>query len=190
MKKIIFMGIFGLLLQSAASAETVFLKNGEKIVGPVLQKTDDFIIVGEKGFVKKYMMAEVDRVEAPIVVSDQVNVDSTLVPGISQEKINLIVKMMQTSGIVANLRNNFQQIIDKAPAERKKDLFGMFNLTEIITKLIPIYDKYYTEEDLQALVNFNESPVGKKILEVTPKIAAETIQVSVAYFKEKSTPAQ
>ena len=44
--------------------------------------------------------------------------------------------------------------------------------------LICIYDKHFSEEELQQLVAFYESPLGKKVASVLPEIdaQAETMQ--------------
>ena len=47
----------------------------------------------------------------------------------------------------------------------------------LIMDLIPIYDKYYTLEDIQGMIAFYESPVGRKVTEVTPKMTAESMAV-------------
>lgn len=51
-----------------------------------------------------------------------------------------------------------------------------FNKKDSLNNLIyPIYDKYLTEADLKALIEFNNSPVGKKVTKVMPKIQQEAM---------------
>lgn len=45
----------------------------------------------------------------------------------------------------------------------------------------PIYDKYYTTEDLKSMVELYNSPFGKKMLEVMPAIAQEGMQVGQVF---------
>ena len=47
-------------------------------------------------------------------------------------------------------------------------------MTEMLT---PIYQKYLTQKELEDVLAFYESPAGKKISDVTPKITSEAIQV-------------
>ena len=79
-------------------------------------------------------------------------------------------------------------MLDGVPEERRGLYEELFNVEEIIERLVPLYDKYYTEKELWSIVEFYESPAGKKALEVTPEIMKESIGVSLEYFKEKAAP--
>lgn len=46
---------------------------------------------------------------------------------------------------------------------------------ELIDLVIPIYDKYYTRDEIQELTHFYQSPVGQKTIKVLPKLSAEAI---------------
>ena len=72
-----------------------------------------------------------------------------------------------------------------APAVELEELL---NVDEIIKRLIPVYDKYYSEEDLREIIQFHKSPAGQKVIETTPLIMKESVGVSIKYFKEKMSP--
>ncbi|MEL7039076.1 MAG: DUF2059 domain-containing protein [Cyanobacteria bacterium J06592_8] len=40
----------------------------------------------------------------------------------------------------------------------------------------PLYDKYFTEDDLRVLIDFYKSPTGRKTIEVMPQLLQESIQ--------------
>ena len=61
----------------------------------------------------------------------------------------------------------------------KKDL----NMGDIVNLLIPIYDKYYTEEDIDQLIKFYDTPIGKKMIETSPKISQEMLAISMGLGK-------
>jgi hypothetical protein len=44
-----------------------------------------------------------------------------------------------------------------------------------VRDFIPLYDKFYTLEDINALIAFYESPVGKKMTALTPQFTAEAM---------------
>ncbi|SEA27405.1 hypothetical protein SAMN05192529_11248 [Arachidicoccus rhizosphaerae] len=46
--------------------------------------------------------------------------------------------------------------------------------------ILPIYAKHYSEEDLQGIIAFYKSPVGKKMLGEMPAILKESIEVNKA----------
>lgn len=54
--------------------------------------------------------------------------------------------------------------------ERFQKHFDPHALTEII---IPIYDKYFSEEDLKGLLEFYRSPLGQRTLKALPEITRE-----------------
>ena len=79
------------------------------------------------------------------------------------------------------------QIIESAPEEKRVELEALLNTDEIIENLVPIYDKYYTVEDLQGLIRFHQSPLGQKVMEVPPQVLKETLEVNLNYFKNKTS---
>lgn len=48
-----------------------------------------------------------------------------------------------------------------------------FNPQELVEQVIPIYDKYFTDEDLTALIAFYRSPVGQRAIKVLPLVVQE-----------------
>ena len=44
----------------------------------------------------------------------------------------------------------------------------------IFDSLIPLYAKHYTQDEIKALTDFYESPIGQKSLQVGPMISAES----------------
>ena len=51
------------------------------------------------------------------------------------------------------------------------------SLNELTEMLVPVYSKYMTLEDLQELIKFYETPVGKKFAKNTPLIMQESMQI-------------
>jgi hypothetical protein len=65
-----------------------------------------------------------------------------------------------------------KQFIDAFVAGFQKH-FDPESLTE---KVVPIYDKYLTEEDLHGLLQYYRSPLGRRMLKALPEIARESQQ--------------
>lgn len=51
-----------------------------------------------------------------------------------------------------------------------------FDPDSLTQKMIPIYDKYLNQEDLDALLHYYQSPLGQRMLKVLPEIARESQQ--------------
>jgi uncharacterized protein len=69
-----------------------------------------------------------------------------------------------------------KQFIDAFVAKFQKH-FDPDSLTE---KIIPIYDKYLTEEDVNGLLDYYRSPLGQRMLKALPEIARESQQAGYA----------
>jgi hypothetical protein len=55
---------------------------------------------------------------------------------------------------------------------------------ELIVKLIPIYDKAFSDDDLKGINRFYESPVGRKFLEQTPAVMEEASSASQTWIQQ------
>jgi len=58
------------------------------------------------------------------------------------------------------------------------------NSDELMDRLVPIYDKTFTEEELKGIIGFYETPTGRKLLEATPKVMEEANDVSEQWARE------
>jgi|SRR5215469_257743 len=45
---------------------------------------------------------------------------------------------------------------------------------QLLDLMVPIYDKYYSADEVKALINLYQTPLGKKMITVLPKIVAES----------------
>lgn len=55
---------------------------------------------------------------------------------------------------------------------------------ELFDLMIPIYDKYYTHEDIKAIIGFYESPAGQKMLSVLPQITQEMMPKAMEWGQD------
>ena len=56
-----------------------------------------------------------------------------------------------------------------------------FDPDELINRIVPVYDKYYTREEIKEMVRFFETPLGKKFLETSPQLMQESMTVGQQY---------
>jgi hypothetical protein len=57
-------------------------------------------------------------------------------------------------------------------------------IDEFTEKFVNLYAEYYTEEDMDALLAYNKSPVAKKVQEVHGKIMDRAMEISGDFNKE------
>jgi hypothetical protein len=65
---------------------------------------------------------------------------------------------------------------DKIIDEYFEKLGGLIKRPEALEGLVRIYAKYLTDDDIKAATKFYQSPSGKRVLEVFPKIQGEAMQ--------------
>ena len=201
-RKIIIMMLLLFFSCSLSWAETVYLKSGKKITGKIVSQDEQQIKMDISGIMVTYFTDEIDRVEGASAPTPPPATTSTTPPApeqpsdsqvpsllggqkMSAAKKEMILSLISVSGTRESMDSMFTQIMSEAPPEESAKLKEIFNLDEIIDRFIPVYDKYFTEDDLGQLINFYKSPIGKKLIKVTPLLMEDSMTVSMEYFKEK-----
>jgi hypothetical protein len=186
MKKIfIFTAILG-LLPSFVFADTVYLKNGKSFKSNVVKKEGNYVIVEEKGFPNKYYNFEIDHIEPEKTAEDANSLKFQDVSKI-QDKDQLVLMLLEVNGTKQNLKKNFDSVLAQAQGEKKDKLQEILSIDKVLDIFVPIYKKYYSEDDLRGLIKFYQSPTGQKFQQVSPFIIQETVESSIKYFKEKQS---
>ena len=85
------------------------------------------------------------------------------------EKLMAQMKTQMITGLKTQMPQQAELFWTKF--ERKMDT------RELLEKLIPLYDKYYTLDDLKAINAFYQSPPGQKILSTLPQIMQESMKI-------------
>ncbi len=55
---------------------------------------------------------------------------------------------------------------------------------ELVEMVVPIYARYFTQEDVEQLLAFYQSPIGKKFVEVQPKLVKESMEAGAEWGKK------
>lgn len=89
-----------------------------------------------------------------------------------------VVTYIKMSGAAANMTAVLEPVIEQIPADKredfKKDLESI--LPGLYDKMAVSIMKHYTHDDIKKMMEFYNSPIGKKIQEVTPKMTKEQMQ--------------
>lgn len=174
--------IVAVLVVQNVYAEKIHLKSGETIDAPILSRDHGSITVKQGAAFKKYYNDQILEIE-----EEGVPVEADIVPELTAAKKDLIKEFIIATGTKSNLEKNFENIVNKAPVEKREEYKNLLNVDEVIEELLPVYNQYYSEEELRSLIEFYSSPVGQKVLEVTPKLTKDILERSVDYFKNKAT---
>jgi len=113
-------------------------------------------------------------------------------PTPSNSKEALIRDLLKTVGTTDLMEQMKRQIFDSfrkmAPSAGDdiwRELERRFDVNELTEKLVPIYDKYYSAEDLKGIVQFYQSPLGKRVLSTMPKVLSESMAIGQEWGRRK-----
>ena len=103
---------------------------------------------------------------------------------ISPEKRAEINRLLELTGLEKLMEQMKGQMLTSmkasspnVPAELWDRLSTKMNVREVLEKIMPIYDKYYTLEDLRAVNTFYSSAAGQKVLSTLPQVMQESMAV-------------
>jgi hypothetical protein len=127
-----------------------------------------------------------------------------LVASVAQDKTDDIKRLMSVMQIDKMVDNSMQQMQNAMKQQitaqmatqgdsAKDELIGKFmdfvlsETTAIAKKMLnedlpSIYEKHFTSEEINDLILFYESPTGKKMLEKTPEIGGEIMNIMTAKY--------
>jgi uncharacterized protein len=108
----------------------------------------------------------------------------------SESKKAKILEMISLTGadklgiqMFNSMIDSFKKSNQNVPEEFWIELEKEVDANELVQLYIPIYDKYYTEEDLENLIVFYKSPTGRKVTSIMPTMVAESMEVGKVWGK-------
>lgn len=79
----------------------------------------------------------------------------------------------------------YQKMITPAlTSDLKQFFYEQFSSDEIMTNLAALYQQYFTIEEMMALINFYNSPLGQKIVQANEAIALNSQQMASELLKK------
>ncbi|MDR2842638.1 MAG: DUF2059 domain-containing protein [Spirochaetaceae bacterium] len=101
-----------------------------------------------------------------------------------QTKEDDIITLLKVSGsdviasqIINTLMPQLRNLVPDIPEEVWDKIMEKMDMDSLFYACIPVYDKYYTHEEIKALIKFYKSPLGKKVVEVSPAITMEAMKI-------------
>lgn len=120
------------------------------------------------------------------VLSFSANAQSTP----KSNKINQLLELTGSTKIGIQVMNqmmaSFQKSFTKVNPEFWEECKKEMKADDITNLIIPIYDKYYTESDLDQLIVFYNSTIGKKMISTMPQVMQESMIAGQAWGKQIS----
>ena len=120
----------------------------------------------------------------------------------SEEVLNLFQVMHVREQTMAVMQKSEQQIktITRDLVERRiptitplqlgeldvmiGDLYENYPVDQILSDMVPVYQKHLTKSDLDSVLVFYSSPVGKKLMQEMPAMTEEAMQIASSRIQE------
>jgi hypothetical protein len=109
---------------------------------------------------------------------------SLLRADIAEEKRQEIQTLLKLTGMEKMVGQMMTQVIASSKANMPQvpeafwsKLGERINSKELIDQIMPVYDKYYSIEDLKAINAFYASPAGQRILATLPQVMQESMVI-------------
>lgn len=107
------------------------------------------------------------------------------------EKIENIKNLLEITGAKAMNEQMLTQMINAIKAqypdvpEQFWDTFAAeISADDLINEYIPLYDKYFTNEEIKGMIAFYQTPLGKKTLSVLPQISQDSMAIGIRYGRQ------
>src|SRR5689334_4849978 len=108
-------------------------------------------------------------------------------------QIEKLLKLTGTERLMGQMENQliatFKAQMPQVPEAFWTKFQQKMNTREMIDLIIPVYDKYYTLDDLKAVNAFYETPVGQKVLSTLPQVMQETMKIGQEWGQKKGQQA-
>jgi hypothetical protein len=102
-----------------------------------------------------------------------------------QTAVNTVQQMIRQSG--AALDAEMQRQMDGLMKGVMEDVRAVLSTDEMLEAVIPIYQRHYTAEEVEAIIAFQNSPVGKKMVSLQPMMMQESAQ-ALAPLQQRAMP--
>jgi hypothetical protein len=86
--------------------------------------------------------------------------------------------------VLKNMVPAFQQAYPSVPQAFWDDFMKEVKPSELVDLVVPIYGKYYSEQDIDQLIAFYNSPIGKKTISALPMIMQESMNAGQTWGME------
>ena len=75
--------------------------------------------------------------------------------------------------IMGQMVDQFKQVIPEVPDNVWSEMMSDENIDELLENIVPIYDRNFTQEDINGLLAFYRSDLGQRVLAKMPVVMQE-----------------
>ena len=108
-------------------------------------------------------------------------------------KIRHIRQLMEVTGaakmgnqMITSMISSYKQSIPDVPADFWDAFIKEADMSQLMDHIIPIYAEQFTDDDIQQMLAFYQTPIGKKMIEKMPIILQQSMQLGGQWGKQLS----
>ncbi len=103
----------------------------------------------------------------------------------AQEKRALVLELLRVTNAKEQVNQVIDTMIETLPYELRDVFREILDADEMLAKMVPIYEKYLSAEDLRAIIEFCKTPAGTHWVAAQPKITKDAMIVMKVHTQEK-----
>ncbi len=105
-----------------------------------------------------------------------------------REKIKHLLELTGSGKLGMQVMDQMMSSFKNSYSTVKQEFWDNFrkeiNANDIENLILPVYDKYYTETDIDQLITFYNSPIGKKMINTMPLVMQESMKAGQNWGRE------
>lgn len=99
----------------------------------------------------------------------------------AQKDIKLLMEMTGSSQLSTQILDQLLPQYKTAFPDVPEDVWNEFrdelNVDDLMTQIIPVYEKHFTHEEIKQLIDFYKTPLGQKTISVLPSVMQESMMI-------------
>jgi hypothetical protein len=97
-----------------------------------------------------------------------------------------IIRLIEMSGADAQMKVLKPEILKMIPEDKKENFSKEFDasMPSLYDKIVKVYMGMYSEEDINAMIKFYESPIGKKMSQNAGELAQKSLVAGQEWGQE------
>ena len=126
-----------------------------------------------------------------LVVTASASARGQLAPAAPRSKEATVRELMALTGaanlgqqVIAQMLTPLKQAIPDAPEAFWDSFMAEVNPDELVELVVPVYLKHFTQDDLEQLIAFYKTPLGRKLIASTPSVVQESIAAGQSWGRQ------
>jgi hypothetical protein len=107
----------------------------------------------------------------------------------SGEQVRQLFEVMHMSQMFGQMNSQMAGMMGRAlpcvPASYWQDFIDANGSRQLLARMVPIYQRHFTAEDVTGLLTFYRSPLGQKVITQMPVTMAEGMKIGQQWGRER-----